>query len=106
MHRIISFRTSQYAVRHATVARFRYYAHFIYSVGSLEEVVENLVKTWECELSHKSELDQWTTIDKENFFLQTNSGKKVYGPEAVEIGSYNSLLEACPAYQECKYKNI
>jgi len=68
--------------------------------GSLEEVVENLVKTWEAELSHKSDLEQWTTIDRPNFTIQTNGGRVVDAEEAVTIGSYNSLMEACPAYQK------
>jgi len=68
--------------------------------GSLEDVVENLVKAWESELSHKSDLDQWNTIEKDKFTIQTNGGRVVEATEAVTIGSYNSLMEACPAYQK------
>ena len=38
--------------------------------GSLEELVENLVKTWEMEASHKPDMTQWRTIDLSNYCVQ------------------------------------
>eukprot|EP01025_Chloroclados_australasicus_P019431 TRINITY_DN2059_c0_g1_i1.p1 TRINITY_DN2059_c0_g1~~TRINITY_DN2059_c0_g1_i1.p1 ORF type:complete len:310 (+),score=33.43 TRINITY_DN2059_c0_g1_i1:106-1035(+) len=66
--------------------------------GSLEHVVENLVKTWEMEASHKADLSQWTTIKADEYHVQAN-GKTRYGPEeAKKVGNYNVLLDGCPAH--------
>ena len=40
--------------------------------GSLESVVENLVKTWEMELSHKIKVTDFKTIDQEKFTISVN----------------------------------
>ncbi|CAB4029090.1 Hypothetical predicted protein [Paramuricea clavata] len=69
-------------------------------LGSLEEVVENLVKTWEMEASHKKNILQWTTIDHGNYCIQTNGGEILDGVKAFEIGNYNALLKGCPAYEK------
>ena len=71
-------------------------------LGSLEEVVENLVKTWEMEASHKKNILQWTTIDHGDYCMQTNGGEILDGVKAFEIGNYNALLKGCPAYEKCK----
>jgi hypothetical protein len=65
--------------------------------GSLEQVVENLVKTWEFERSHKANADQHTVSDPDGFFLSANGGKKFSHLEAHEVGNYNALLESCDA---------
>lgn len=74
--------------------------------ASLEEVVENLVKTWECEASHKADMSQWTTIDAENYKVQVNNGEILDGEKAFEIGNYNAVMKDCPAYQKCKYTYV
>ena len=74
-----------------------------FCIGSLEEIVENLVKTWEMEASHKKNISQWTTIDHGNYCMQTNGGEVLDGVKAFEIGNYNALLKGCPAYEKCKY---
>ena len=40
-----------------------------HKAGSLEEVVENLVKTWEMEASHKK-FTNWKTVNHERFSVQ------------------------------------
>ena len=75
--------------------------HTVFS-GSLDEVVENLVKTWESEASHKADMSQWTTIDYDDYKVQVNNGPVMEGKRAYEIGNYNALMGACPAYQKCK----
>ena len=65
--------------------------------GSLEEVVENLVKTWEMERSHKADPTQHLSVDQEKFRLSANGGKKFDNIEANAVGNYNVLLNACPA---------
>ncbi len=56
--------------------------------------VENLVKTWEMEATHK-EFYQWTTVDKDNYQVQANGGKIFSAEEASWVGNYNWLLSAC-----------
>jgi len=71
-----------------------------HSQGSLEEVVENLVKTWEMEASHKIDLNQWVTVDPTNYQVQVNGVDKMPGSEAKEIGNYNALMRHCPMYHK------
>ena len=70
--------------------------------GSLEDIVENLVKTWESEASHKLDLNQWTSIDVNNYTVQVNNGPILEGKEAFQMSNYNALMKECPAYQKCK----
>ena len=65
--------------------------------GSLEETVENLVKTWEMERSHKLDPTTHQSVDQEKFLISANGGKKFQNMEANEVGNYNVLLNACPA---------
>ncbi|CAN1306039.1 Pathogen-related protein [Linum perenne] len=44
----------------------------VWEEGSLEEVVQNAVKTWEMELSHKTRLLDFRTIDPRKFQLIVN----------------------------------
>lgn len=69
-----------------------------HSAGSLEEIVENLVKTWEMEASHKQDLDQWQTVDHGNYKVQVNGGQELDGAKAKEMGNYNFLLMNSKSY--------
>mmetsp|Transcript_19167 Transcript_19167/g.40406 ORF Transcript_19167/g.40406 Transcript_19167/m.40406 type:complete len:405 (+) Transcript_19167:157-1371(+) len=62
--------------------------------GSLEETVENFVKTWEMEATHK-EFYQWTTVDQSSYEVQANGGKVYSSYEAPWVGNYNWLLSTC-----------
>lgn len=73
--------------------------------GSLEEIVENLVKSWESEASHKADISQWKTIDQENYKVQVNNGPIVDGQIAYGIGNYNAIMAECPAYQKYGINN-
>jgi len=64
---------------------------------SLENVVENLVKTWEMERSHKLDHKEHKSVDQEKFLISANGGKKYDNVEANQVGNYNVLLDACPA---------
>lgn len=44
----------------------------MWPTGSLEEYVQNLVKTWEMELIHKANLSEYKTLDPEKFVLGVN----------------------------------
>ena len=69
----------------------------VHADGSLEQVVENLVKTWEMERSHKTDANQHQSVDTEKFRLSANGGKVFENTEANQVGNYNVLLDACPA---------
>ena len=69
----------------------------IHPEGSLELIVENLVKTWEMERSHKLDAKQHQSVDIENFRISANGGKVFDNDEANAVGNYNVLLNACPA---------
>ena len=63
-----------------------------HAAGSLEEVVEDLVKTWEMEASHKRDPAQWQTIDLDNFQMSSNGSIPIKPPKIFEMGNYNVLL--------------
>lgn len=63
--------------------------------GSLELIVENLVKTWEMESSHKIDQKDWTTVDPNKYTISANGGCKFDLKKNMEIGNYNVLLDAC-----------
>jgi hypothetical protein len=65
--------------------------------GSLELVVENLVKTWEMERSHKTDHRQHSSVDQEHFSLSANGGRTFNNEEANQVGNYNVLLDSCPS---------
>ena len=70
----------------------------------MEEVVENLVKTWEFEASHKLDMEQWTTVSSPSEYCVTaNGGAVIQGKDAKEMGNYNALMAECPAYQLSTY---
>lgn len=61
--------------------------------GSVEETVQNLVKTWEMEASHKVRLEDWGTIDVEKFHIGANGCKKFGALEALNNGNYTNLMQ-------------
>ncbi len=69
----------------------------VHPEDSLEKVVENLVKTWEMERSHKVDCKQHKSVDQEKFNISANGGKAYNNVEANKVGNYNVLLDACPA---------
>ena len=60
--------------------------------GSLAETVENLVKTWEMEMSHKMDLSQWKTTETD-FKLSANGGRVFVGEDAKGAGNYIALMD-------------
>lgn len=61
--------------------------------GSLEKIVEDLVKSWEMESSHKCDLKDWQSITKDgSFYFQVNGGTKFTAEDNIEMGNYNMLL--------------
>jgi hypothetical protein len=64
--------------------------------GSMEQIVEDIVKTWEFERSHKTDLSQHKSMDQKNFYISHDGQKKFSSAEAHECGNYNVLLEGLP----------
>lgn len=60
--------------------------------GSLEETVQNAIKTWEMELSHKARLGDFKSVSPGRFRLSVNGGRPLTGEETLAVGSYNALL--------------
>ncbi|KAI3979127.1 hypothetical protein MKX01_016952 [Papaver californicum] len=65
----------------------------VWPEGSLEETVQNAIKTWEMELSHKTRLQDVKTINPEKFKLFVNGREGLSGEEVLKLGSYNALLK-------------
>lgn len=54
------------------VLKFCTHGWQVWQAGSLEEKVQNLVKTWEMELVHKANPDDYKTLDAKKFVLVIN----------------------------------
>ncbi|XP_051139486.1 pathogen-related protein-like [Andrographis paniculata] len=66
----------------------------IWPAGSLEEKVQNLVKTWEMEIVHKADPNEHKTVDSKKLVIGIN-GKKFFTLEDIRNigGSYNLFLQ-------------
>lgn len=62
--------------------------------GSLELFVENFIKTWEMEATHK-EFYQWNTVDQSTYTVCSNGGRVFDCVEGPWVGNYNWLLSSC-----------
>ncbi|XP_072995292.1 pathogen-related protein-like [Typha latifolia] len=64
--------------------------------GSLEEMVQNAIKTWEweMELSHKTRIGDLKSFNQAKFRYSVNGRKGLTGEEALTLGSYNALLQS------------
>ncbi|KAI5370140.1 Putative NTF2-like domain superfamily protein [Septoria linicola] len=60
--------------------------------GSLEEMVENLVKNWEVEASFKPRLSDWRTIDHEKYSFAMGGGPTQTAEEMIKVGTYNAII--------------
>ncbi|KAG9447860.1 hypothetical protein H6P81_013988 [Aristolochia fimbriata] len=72
--------------------------------GSLEETVQNAIKTWEMELSHKIRLQDFKTINPDKFQLFVNGRDGLSGEETLKLGSYNALLQSSLPEEFLYYK--
>jgi len=66
---------------------------------SLEMVVENLVRVFEMEVSHKADPAQWVSVVREKFRTNVNGGAWASPQDIVEKGSYNLFLGDTPYYK-------
>ncbi len=60
--------------------------------GSLEAIVQNLVRTFEMEASFKSNPQQWLSIVADKFRMTTNGGQKYTAEDVADAGTYNLFL--------------
>ncbi|HEY9872399.1 MAG TPA: hypothetical protein V6D12_03135 [Candidatus Obscuribacterales bacterium] len=60
--------------------------------GSLEAIVQNLVRAFEMEASYKTDPKQWVSIVTEKFRMITNGGTAYTAEQVVEAGTYNLFL--------------
>ncbi|KAF5809491.1 putative NTF2-like domain superfamily protein [Helianthus annuus] len=66
----------------------------IWPTGSLEEQVQNLVKTWEMEMFHKVNPQDIKAVDVTKLTYSVNGGKPLTSKDVVEIGGgYNMFLQ-------------
>ncbi|OIT01861.1 PREDICTED: pathogen-related protein [Nicotiana attenuata] len=74
----------------------------VWAEGSLEETVQNAIKSWEMELSHKTRVKDFRTINPEKFKLFVNGREGLSAEETLKVGSYNALLKSSMP-EEFKY---
>jgi hypothetical protein len=60
--------------------------------SSAESIVEDLVKSWEMERSHKPDHTQHMSTNPDRFSIRANFGKSFNNVEANRVGNYNALL--------------
>ncbi|KAI5589361.1 hypothetical protein POPTR_005G188300v4 [Populus trichocarpa] len=66
----------------------------VWPSGSLEEKVQNLVKTWEMEMFHKTCFDDYKSVDPKNYTFSLNGRKPVTLEETRKLGGgYNTFLQ-------------
>lgn len=66
--------------------------------GTLESVVSKIVKNWEVESHHISDVNQWKTMDVKNFTIAVNGGPACNAQLMADEGPYNLLMGEMPKY--------
>ncbi|CAI9115658.1 OLC1v1016628C3 [Oldenlandia corymbosa var. corymbosa] len=66
----------------------------IWPAGSVEEKVQNLVKTWEMEVFNKANPEEYKCLDPNNYTISVNGRKPLTIAEKGKLGGgYNVLLQ-------------
>ncbi|XP_024967269.1 pathogen-related protein [Cynara cardunculus var. scolymus] len=76
----------------------------VWEKGSIEETVQNAIKSWEMELSHKIRIQDFKTINPDKFKLIVNGREGLSAEETLKVGSYNALLKSTLPEQYQYYK--
>ena len=66
--------------------------------GSLEAIVQNLVRTFEMEASFKTNPQQWVSVVADKFRMSTNGGPAYTAQDIVNVGTYNLFLTETEHY--------
>ncbi|MBD2296137.1 SnoaL-like polyketide cyclase [Anabaena sphaerica FACHB-251] len=67
--------------------------------GTLEAIVQNLVRTFEMEVSFKSNPQQWLSVVNDKFRISTNGGKEFTAAEVSAQGTYNLFMADSEHYK-------
>ncbi|XP_030497578.1 pathogen-related protein isoform X2 [Cannabis sativa] len=69
----------------------------IWPTGSLEEKVQNLVKTWEMEMFHKKSTEDYKTVDPNKYTVSINDSLRCYNPaEETADSSHRAFTTTFP----------
>ncbi|ACK64143.1 protein of unknown function DUF1486 [Rippkaea orientalis PCC 8801] len=74
-------------------------SQFTHLEGSLEAIVENLVRTFEMEASHKTNPQQWLSIVADKFRMSSNGGQFYTAQDVSDQGTYNLFINDNPDYR-------
>lgn len=67
--------------------------------GSLEAIVQNLVRTFEMEVSFKSNPQQWLAVVQDKFRVSTNGGQEFTATDVYTQGTYNTFMADSEHYK-------
>ncbi|MBV6626723.1 MAG: SnoaL-like polyketide cyclase [Rivularia sp. (in: Bacteria)] len=67
--------------------------------GSLEDLVQNLVRTFEMEASFKTNPDQWLSVVNEKFRMSSNGGEEFTAQDVSDGGTYNLFIGDMEQYK-------
>ncbi|BCL38519.1 SnoaL-like polyketide cyclase [Nostoc sp. MS1] len=67
--------------------------------GSLEAIVQNLVRAFEMEASFKTNPQQWVSIVADKFRMTTNGGSAYTAQDVADAGTYNLFLGDSEQYK-------
>jgi hypothetical protein len=67
--------------------------------GTLEAIVQNLVRTFEMEVSFKANPQQWLSIVNEQFRVSTNGGVEYTAADVSAQGTYNLFMSDSEHYK-------
>jgi hypothetical protein len=67
--------------------------------GSLESIVQNLVRIFELEASCKTNPQQWLSVVQDKFRASTNGGKELTAEELGKLGTYNAFMPDSEFYK-------
>ncbi|MEA5578771.1 SnoaL-like polyketide cyclase [Anabaena sp. UHCC 0451] len=67
--------------------------------GTLEAIVQNLVRTFEMEVSFKSNPQQWLSVVNDQFRVSTNGGKEFTSADLSAQGTYNLFMADSEHYK-------
>lgn len=62
---------------------------YVHDLGSLEHWMENKIKLWEMETSHKQNIKDWQSIDPVQYTIQVNNGDKYNCLEAMQFDYFS-----------------
>ena len=73
-------------------------SQYKHPADSLEAIVQNLVRTFEMEASHKVNPQQWLSIVADKFQMSSNGGPIYSAEEVIQHGTYNLFIDKTKEY--------